>query len=196
MAVTKVTASLAGGSSEMTEERSVYSGELTAPRESGTHTVTVSAYDDAGNVAVRDTAVNVSLWHSPKTNWKSTDRFNIEDYNRIKNNLIYLHEFALSLYFKGFDIDDMGPDLESYAQYWEVLRFNQFESNLDKINKNIFTRDYGTSQRFFENGPFIQWQELNRIESAILQMNSTLENQKVGLKRLSFRLGQFREVKV
>ena len=190
-----MTASLAGSSNELTEERSVYSGELTAPRESGTHTITVSAYDDAGNVAVRDTAVNVSLWHSPKTNWKSTDRFNIEDYNRIKNNLRYLHEFAETLY-NTFSIEDMGEDMENYKQPWEVLRFNQFEINLEKINKSIFTRDYGVSQRFFENGPFIQWNELNRIETAILQMNNLLEDQKAGLHRLSFRLGTFKEVKI
>lgn len=196
MAVTKVTAELAGNSKILLEEKTVYSGEFTAPKQSGAYPVTITAYDDAGNVSVSsDATANVRLWHTPKTNWKSTDRFNIEDFNRIKNNLIYLHEFAAILY-KEFAIEDMGPDMESYTQYWEVLRFNQFETNLDLINKNIFTRDFGTSQRFFENGPFIQWNELNRIETAILQINNTLESQKAGLTRLSFRFGQFKEVKI
>lgn len=33
-------------------------------------------------------------WIKPKTNWVSTDRMNLEDYNRIKNNITYLKEKA------------------------------------------------------------------------------------------------------
>ena len=29
-------------------------------------------------------------WVEPKTNWSSNDRFNIADFNRIKNNLEFL----------------------------------------------------------------------------------------------------------
>ena len=41
------------------------------------------------------------VWNEPKTDWKETDRFNIQDFNRIKNNLAYLHEqmINLDLYF-------------------------------------------------------------------------------------------------
>ena len=31
-------------------------------------------------------------WINPKTDWTKNDRFNYSDYNRIKNNLNYLHE--------------------------------------------------------------------------------------------------------
>ncbi len=197
MAVAKVTAELLEDSTVLDESGTSYSGGLTAPaRQYGTYPVTITAYDDAGNIAIdSSTTADITLWHTPKTDWKSTDRFNIEDYNRIKNNLRYLHEFAETLY-NTFSIEDMGEDMENYKQPWEVLRFNQFEINLEKINKSIFTRDYGVSQRFFENGPFIQWNELNRIETAILQMNNLLEDQKAGLHRLSFRLGTFKEVKI
>ena len=33
-------------------------------------------------------------WIEPKTDWVSTDYFNIEDYNRIIGNIIYLKDFA------------------------------------------------------------------------------------------------------
>ena len=33
-------------------------------------------------------------WIKPKTNWASTDKMNLEDYNRIKNNILYLKEKA------------------------------------------------------------------------------------------------------
>lgn len=195
MAVTKVTASLEDETKALNKVNDdTYSGNMTAPLDSGIYPVSLSAYDDAGNVAVATAYANVSLWHSPKTDWKSTDRFNFEDYNRIKNNLVYLHEFAVSMW-KSFNISDMGEDIREYTVVWDVDIFNLFESNLDVINKNIFTQDFGVSQRFFENGSFIKWNELNRIESAILSMNDLLERQKAGLRRLGFRLGSLKGVR-
>lgn len=196
MAIEKVTATVAEETADLKENNSVYTGELTAPIDSGSYPVTVSAYDDSGNATVNNSTVaEVTLWHTPKTNWKATDRFNYVDYNRIKNNLTYLHELAQEVY-KQFQIADMGEDITDYTGWFTAAAFNAFESNLEMINKNIFTQDYGVSQRFFDNGAFIQWQELNRIESATLQMNDLLERQKTTLRKLPFRLGAFREVRI
>lgn len=194
--IEKVTATVAEETADLKENNSVYTGELTAPIDSGSYPVTVSAYDDSGNVTVNNSTVaEVTLWHTPKTNWKATDRFNYVDYNRIKNNLTYLHELAQEVY-KQFQIADMGEDITDYTGWFTAAAFNAFESNLETINKNIFTQDYGVSQRFFDNGAFIQWQELNRIESTTLQMNELLERQKATLRKLPFRLGAFREVRI
>ena len=132
-------------------------------------------------------------WSEPKKNWISIDRFNIADFNRIKNNLQWLYEKAVKLY-KNFDIADMGEDITSFESYWNVAFFNAFESNVETINNNIYTKEYGTSQRFFENGPFIKWDELNRIESACLAMKDILDRQESGLQRLAFRLGGMKGV--
>lgn len=194
--IEKVTATVAEETTDLKESNSVYTGELTAPMDSGSYPVTVSAYDDSGNVTVNtSTVAEVTLWHTPKTNWKATDRFNYVDYNRIKNNLTYLHDLAQEVY-KQFSIVDMGADIEDYTGWFTAAAFNAFESNLETINKNIFTQDYGVSQRFFNNGQFIKWDELNRIESATLQMNDLLERQKATLRKLPFRLGAFREVRI
>lgn len=192
--IEKVTATVAEETTDLKESNSVYTVELTAPMDSGSYPVTVSAYDDSGNVTVNtSTVAEVTLWHTPKTNWKATDRFNYVDYNRIKNNLTYLYELAQEVY-KQFSIVDMGADIGDYTGWFTAAAFNAFESNLETINKNIFTQDYGVSQRFFNNGQFIKWDELNRIESATLQMNDLLERQKATLRKLPFRLGAFREV--
>lgn len=192
MGVTQVNASLLGETQVLKNiGYDNYSGNLTAPIESGIYAVNVAAYDDVGNVRTATSYVDVTLWHTPKTNWNETDRFNFVDYNRIKNNLLYLHQYAESIY-NSFEMPDMGKDITEYTSFWDVDMFNLFESNLELINKNIFTQDFGASQRFFENGAFIKWDELNRIESAILSMNNLLERQKNGLKRVSFRLGQFK----
>lgn len=201
MAVTRVTASLSDETKELQGNNDVYSGDVRAPDNHGDYGVTLGIYDDAGNVSVVNNSdipalsVEVTLWRTPKTDWQSADRFNIEDYNRIKNNLVYLHEKAVSLW-KPFEIEDAGEDIKSYTAYWQAEKFNIFERNLDKINSNIFTQNYGFAQQFYENGPFIRWDELNRIESAILSMNEILERQKLGLRRIPFRLGAFKEVRI
>lgn len=134
-------------------------------------------------------------WKEPKTDWAITDRFNYADFNRIKNNLLWLQEKANELY-RSFEMADMGEDMTSYEEYYDVDYFNAFESNLDTINSEIYTQDFGVAQRFFENAPFIQYEEVNRIESATLKMRNLLLNQAESRRRIAFRLGTFREVRV
>lgn len=134
-------------------------------------------------------------WTDPKTDWVDTDRFNIQDYNRIKGNLEYLHEKAEKLHHK-FQIHDMGEDKADYSVFFYADEFNLFEKNLDIINQSVFMNNYGSLQTFFDNGPFIRWDELNRIESAILSMYSILDRQEAGLRRIAFRLGNMKGVSV
>ena len=131
----------------------------------------------------------------PKTDWTEKSRFNIEDYNRIKNNLEWLYQKAVYLN-RPFEIEDMGEDIFDYISYWKVSYFNAFEDNIEVINKNILTKDYGTPQKFYENGAFIRWTELNRIESAILSMKNILDNHEKGLQKIPFVLGRFKEIRV
>lgn len=130
-------------------------------------------------------------WVEPKINWSAKDRFNITDFNRIKNNILWLYRKANMLY-QNFNIEDMGEDITSFESYWNVAFFNAFETNIEVINKSIYTQDFGISQRFFENGPFIKWDELNRIEISCLSMKEVLERQESGLKKLPIRLGNMK----
>ena len=93
--------------------------------------------------------IEVFTWHTFKMDWKSTDRFNFMDYNRIKNNLLWLHEKGSELY-RPFEIEDMGEDITNYLSYWKVQYFNAWEKNLDIINKRMFTRAYGVAKRFLK----------------------------------------------
>lgn len=200
MAVERVIATIANEEKQLhNESGNRYKGGVNAPKDSGDYSVKIYAYDNAGNIAIASPESNPELlvevfkWHTPKTNWTEKDRFNFIDYNRIKNNLAYLQEYA-ALIFKSFNIEDMGADIESYTVEWDVDIFNLFETNLAKIDKNLFSKEYGAPQTFFENGVFIQWNELNRIESATLSIKKDLDNYKAGLRRLSFRLGSFKGV--
>lgn len=128
------------------------------------------------------------IFIEPKTNWTKKDSFNYSDYNRIKNNLAWLHLKAVELY-KNFSIQDMGENIVDYRTNYDFRKFNAWEENIDIINKNIFSKDYGYKMTFYGNSPFITPSELNRIESAILEMHKILLNQESNLKRLSFRFG-------
>lgn len=135
-------------------------------------------------------------WKEPKIDWnKNRDRFNIEDYNRIKNNLTYLHEKAKALY-KNFSIEDMGEDLMDYTPYLYADQFNRFEKNLEIINSSALPQDIGASQTFYSNGKFIDYEELNRIENAMLSIKKMFENQEIGLRKIPFRLGAFRDIRI
>lgn len=128
------------------------------------------------------------IWREPKTNWTAEDRFNFKDYNRILNNIVHLKEQASGLK-KEFKILDMGLAINSYEIGWNVDCFNAFETNIDIINKNLMSKDYGYRQTFYPNGIFIGFSELNRIESAILSMKSTIDGIIAGRRKLPFRLG-------
>lgn len=135
------------------------------------------------------------VWQTPKTDWTADDRFNISDYNRIKNNLLYLQELGNEIY-TWFTIENMGADKTSYAEYWKPSEFNLFESNLELIKNAFPASDIGTRKTFFENAPFIDYIELNRIESAMLHYYQMAIMQKLTKPRLAFRLGNMKGVKV
>lgn len=201
MSVKRVRASLTSDTQNLSNTgNDRYSGELKAPEKSGRYGVTVTAEDEAGNISVLDSSQNTKLilqaiiWKTPKVNWKPTDRFNYADYNRIKNNLKYLHERA-TLLIKPFSIEDMGEDIAENTTYWPVDVFNKFERNLETIDKNTYNTDYGTKQTFYENGIFIKWDELNRIENATLSIYSMMDRQEMALRRLPFKFGRFKEMR-
>lgn len=134
-------------------------------------------------------------WEEPKTNWTRTDRFNIQDFNRIKNNLNYLRDKVVQL-IRPLKISDMGADMTSYSEYWDVDVFNKFEKNLELIARNSYKKAYGESLTFYENSGFIKYDELNRIESATLDMYRMLENQESCARKMPFVLGRYKEVRI
>lgn len=133
-------------------------------------------------------------WIEPKTDWSSASRFNIEDYNRIRNNLNYLHDVAL-VRIGTFEIEDMGVDLVvdmDEGENWDVDVFNAIENNLHTISNKIINANIGAKKTFYENGLILDFNELNRIESVTLRNKNALDNLSAGLRRIPFRLGQFK----
>ena len=144
-------------------------------------------------------------WITLKTDWSAEysdtglfigDFFNVTDYNRIKNNLLYLRELATQLIYGiphitvGADKhlpDNANPDFDNDNFFAD--EFNQIEDALETLDNAIGWIDFGEKQVFYDNGRFIDAEELNRIERAELQLYDLLTNSIAGKLRLSFRLG-------
>ncbi|GLB24179.1 hypothetical protein LXJ15735_04200 [Lacrimispora xylanolytica] len=127
------------------------------------------------------------MWQPPKTNWKENDFFNIEDYNRIKGNINEIRSQALLLW-PDFEFEEMGAD-KTYQDYgFYADEINLFEANVNHICTGTYPFKVGNRQTFYDNQPFIDWKELNRIEEACRLIYSNIQSRYYGRKILSFTL--------
>ena len=144
-------------------------------------------------------------WETPKTDWSAEysdtglfigDFFNVTDYNRIKNNILYLRELGIQLIGViprievGADKhlpDNEHPDFDNDNFFADEI--NMIEDGLETIDDAMPFVSFGSKQTFYENGRFIDADELNRIESAELKTYEILENSIAGKMRLQIRLG-------
>ncbi len=127
------------------------------------------------------------MWQQPKTDWQPSDFFNIGDYNRIKGNLVEIRTLALTLW-PDFPFENMGAD-KTYQDYgFHADEINKFENNVEHICEGTFPFVVGEKQIFYDNQPFIDWQELNRIEEACRLIYSNMRSRDSGRKTLAFTL--------
>lgn len=136
----------------------------------------------------------MATWQTPKTDWVSTDFFNIGDYNRIKGNLEYLRDYCAKL-FPRADIEDMGAD-KTYTSMIYASEFNKIEDNLDTINLASYALSIGEKQVYTPNGITTLFSELNRIEGAILSIYQRTQIDVSILPKLAVRLGNLRGIKL
>ena len=60
--------------------------------------------------------------------------------------------------------------------------------NLEHICQGTFPFDIGEKQMFYDNQPFIDWRELNRIEEACRLIYSNIRSREEGRRYLAFVL--------
>ena len=134
-------------------------------------------------------------WIEPKTNWTSQDFFNIEDYNRIIGNVAYLKELVIELFTQP-NLDENSADEKDYTSMIYASEINAIENNLEQINQSSYSLEIGETKTYYPNEKTMNYEELNRIESACLLIYNTLVAHKNALKRLSFTLGGQKGIKV
>lgn len=135
-------------------------------------------------------------WETPKTNWHGTtdasgnyvgDRLNAVDFNRIKNNLTYLRELAIKLY-EEFSIVSLGAD-RTPVNYFYADEINQLEENLETVNTKTLRRSYSSAPVYVDNGNTPDFNELNRLERAILDLYDRLTNEFEGRRMFTWNFG-------
>lgn len=107
-------------------------------------------------------------WITPKTNWAKTDKFTIADYNRIKNNLLHINDMLNQMFPQKAKSLDLGNDV-TYSDRYLPSQFNAFEEALESFTRVGSDVNIGEKKVFYGNAPFIDYQELNRIENCSLR---------------------------
>ena len=159
-------------------------------------------------------------WTTPKTDWTvgtddtnyNGDRFTYRDFNRIKNNILYLYDLAEQLY----PIDDIVAKREADTRAWlngtgktedyfllidgyadrtvssyvYADEINYFEERLDFLNTLVGNIAGGQKQRYYPNGVFINAPELNRLEKMCVRFEDFLQNKYISRRRFAFKLSQ------
>lgn len=134
-------------------------------------------------------------WETPKTDWYGEtvddvytgDRFNAKDFNRIKNNLEFLRELAITMY-DDFAINDLGRD-RTPKDYFYADEINHLEENLDTVSAKSIKRSYGSPPVYYDNGNVMDFAELNRLEGAILDLYDKLTNESEGRRMFTWNFG-------
>lgn len=142
--------------------------------------------------------VEVTLTHrmlTPYTAWTiqydsegeyTGDFFNVEDYDRIKQNIEYLREYAYFLY-GGFTLRGMAAvTVESYGY---ASTIDALDANLEAIAANTFRPpDMLPVKQWRGNQPPPGADDWNRIENTCLLLFEQFERQSACLPKLAFEL--------
>lgn len=130
-------------------------------------------------------------WKTPKTDWAARqdskgnyigDFFNVEDFNRIKNNIEILGAMARKFWPVFLKVM---PD-RNYEEYPYADEINALADNLEAINEYVGC-EIGVKTVYEDNGRFIGYADLNRIESACLKLYETMYTLYRKANRLPFR---------
>lgn len=129
-------------------------------------------------------------WITPKTDWTKSDKFTIADYNRIRNNLLYLNDVINEKYPDKAQPLDLG-DAMVYSGNYYPSNFNAFEDALEsftRIGRNV---NIGSKKTFAGNVSFIDYNELIRLESCCLRWyNLSPAVESVTISPTSFELNR------
>lgn len=129
---------------------------------------------------------------TPKTNWTANDYINIDDYNRILNNLWYVATQRIGAYYSVDESYELLPDNEvTYSDYPTADKWNLIESKLHALASLTDDIIIFEEKTFYPGGTYITYDELNRIESTILELYNLYERIKRSMVTLPFTLGNY-----
>jgi len=114
------------------------------------------------------------MWFTPKTNWKETDYYNIDDWDRVCSNLEYLHSCLIDLEISIPSLLETNTG-RGFNELPYVHLINNMEENLNnllnslniEITENIQRKIwYDRMDIMYESNP--NYQDWNRWENILL----------------------------
>lgn len=136
-------------------------------------------------------------WETPKTNWYGAanaqgeyegDYFNVSDYNRIKGNILYLHELACKL-FPAFDLPREMLE-KTTSSYFFYSDFTSFIANARQINSNTFQLPFPTFSNI--SGMLVHvptYNDWNALEQLLLDLYENMMNIKNHRRQFTWNFG-------
>lgn len=121
------------------------------------------------------------MWLTPKVNWKSTDYYNIEDWQRVRSNLEHLRNILIE---KGTPVPDLltTETNRGYAELPYVPLVNNMEKNLADLMESFgldLTDDvapktwYARLDSMYKSNP--TYQDWNRWETVLLRVYESIQ---------------------
>lgn len=106
-------------------------------------------------------------WSTPKTNWVSTDYFNIADYNRMKNNIAYLNGYATKVQGSTVTLPSTIPSRTASSMLY-ASDMNALTTDITYINSLYAKETIGSFRTYEAVGKSMTYTELNQLEKAML----------------------------
>ena len=140
------------------------------------------------------------MWIAPKTDWNADvdvngnyigDYFNASDYNRIKNNVEYIHGIAEKVYGT-IPLTSMGED-KTLTDFIYADEMNLIEDNLNTISQMTIGEPFN-EHGYEENGRMMTFYELNYLEGFIYYLCDKITNAFYGRHQMRFRMDYKKEV--
>ena len=130
-------------------------------------------------------------WIEPKTDWDITDYFNIDDYGRIVNNIAYLKEYAktILLNLENVEFSENIVNDKTYSSMIYASEINAIEDKLEELNLKTYAINIGEKKTYYPNEKTMDYNELNRIETACLNIFKTISSHINEIQRFPFTLG-------
>ena len=107
----------------------------------------------------------MATYIEPKTDWEPNDYITPQDYNRIKNNLVYLNDMFNEQYPNPYAFNpgaDIGVD-----EWFKASKWNMFEECVEKFQRTGFIYTFGERSYYKDNGHLPNYNQLNRLEKCI-----------------------------
>lgn len=98
--------------------------------------------------------------------WTKDDKFNISDFNRIKENLSKLFNEQVKIGYSDYDDYINIDDYSDYEGVWNVKDFNDLEKLTDITINSDSTLNSFTPKTYYAGGQFVTYDHLNEIEKA------------------------------